>query len=613
MPSSIIKPRPLELLAPARNINIARQAILHGADAVYIGASLFGARSKAGNSTDEIKALVEFAAPYEAKVYVTFNTIILENELKKAEQLIKELYYAGVDALIVQDMSILRMDIPPIALHASTQCDTRSLSKAEFLESAGFSQIVLARESSLVQIKEICDNIKVPIEVFVHGALCVCYSGDCRASYALNGRSANRGECCQVCRLPFDLVDGSGKIIEKQLHLMSLKDLNLLKHLDALVDVGVSSFKIEGRLKDEAYVKNVTAAYSLKLDEIISRYPEKYCRSSRGKIDLNFNPDVMKSFNRGYTSYFFNSVSSDKIAQFISPKSIGLPVGSVVRSGKNFIIASLNGKLNNGDGLSYISPSGKFGGFRLNRVEKNRLFPQNKEELSPGTQLFRNYDKKWEDQISKPSATRKIELDVSIRVLRGKQIVLGASIDGVGETIVSCFAELERAKQSGLSARRKILEKFGDTPFILRKLTDEADEWFIPASKLTELRRQLIDKLIITLKAVKPIILRRPQNPDLKLDGSLTMHDNVANSEAKLFYESLGAKVKEYAAETSGKMKVGQEVMNTKYCLRKELGACLKNKNAKKIASPLILRNGKNEFDIVFDCNKCEMKLYIKK
>ncbi|MDE5658759.1 MAG: U32 family peptidase, partial [Muribaculaceae bacterium] len=355
------QPRTLELLAPARTTAIAREAILHGADAVYIGAPSHGARAKAGNSIDDIRSLVEFAAPFGVKIYVTVNTIIYDDELDAVEKMIRELYEAGVDALIVQDMAIAEMRLPPIQLHASTQCDTRDAAKARWLQDCGMSQIVIARETGLDTIREIYAAVDVPLEAFVHGALCVSYSGDCRASQVLTGRSANRGNCAQMCRLPYTLVDGNGRIVGQK-HYLSLRDMNRLASLAEMADAGISSFKIEGRLKDASYVKEVTLAYRQALDRIIDANPERYRRASRGTVNAEFIPDLTKSFNRGYTDYFLHGGKTGSanrgIASLDTPKAIGEYVGKVRHAASGGIDATLKTTLVNGDGLSYITQDG---------------------------------------------------------------------------------------------------------------------------------------------------------------------------------------------------------------------------------------------------------------
>ena len=405
-----IKPRRIELLAPAKDLTCGIEAINHGADAVYIGAPKFGARAAAGNSLDDIRALCDYAHLYNARIYVALNTLLREDELPEAEQLIRQLYQAGVDALIVQDMGITRLNLPPIPLHASTQTDNRTPEKVKFLEAVGFTQVVLARELSLNEIRQISEQTTVPLEVFVHGALCVSYSGQCYLSAALSGRSANRGECAQYCRLPYSMVDANGTEIVHDKHLLSLKDMNRSDQLEALLDAGVSSLKIEGRLKDVTYVKNITAYYRKKLDVILARRPE-YCRASAGTSKYTFEPVAEKSFNRGFTPFFLRERSKD-ITAFNTPKSLGEPVGTVKElKGNSFTVAGLK-QLNNGDGLVFFNGRDELEGFRVNRVEANRVFPLDMPAIKPKTPLYRNFDQVFEKQLAKPSAERKLSVKI---------------------------------------------------------------------------------------------------------------------------------------------------------------------------------------------------------
>ncbi|MCD8319089.1 MAG: U32 family peptidase, partial [Paraprevotella sp.] len=384
----MIRRRFVELLAPARNWECAVAAVDHGADAVYIGASRFGARASAGNSIEDIARVVAYAHLYWVKVYVTVNTILEDSELDDTKRLIWELYRIGVDALIIQDMALLELDLPPIPLHASTQMDNRTPEKVAFLQRQGFSQVVLAREMSLAEIQAVHDACDVPLEVFVHGALCVSYSGQCYVSQHCFGRSANRGECAQFCRLKFDLVDRDGRVIEQGKHLLSLKDMNRSENLERLLQAGVSSFKIEGRLKDAAYVKNVTAGYRRRLDEIFKRHPE-YGRASSGRSVFKFTPCLEKSFNRGFTSYFLDGRTSD-MASFHSPKSLGEEVGEVKAVYGKYVVVSGVKSFANGDGLCYLDEQGELKGFRVNRAEANKIYPAEMPRIRPHTRLFRN-------------------------------------------------------------------------------------------------------------------------------------------------------------------------------------------------------------------------------
>ena len=407
----MIKQRKIELLAPAKNLECGIEAISHGADAVYIGAPKFGARAAAVNSLDDIAALVEHAHLYNARIYVTVNTILKEEELKETEEMIGELYRIGVDALIVQDMAITQLNLPPIPLHASTQMDNRTADKVKFLADTGFHQVVLARELSLREISKIHEACPdTALEVFVHGALCVSYSGQCYVSQACFGRSANRGECAQFCRLPFSLVDADGKTIVKDKHLLSLKDLNQSEELEALLDAGVTSLKIEGRLKDVSYVKNVTAAYRQKLDTIFSRRKE-YVRASSGSCRFEFKPQLDKSFSRGFTHYFLKGRSKD-IFSFDTPKSLGEEMGTMKEVRGNYLTVAGLKSFNNGDGVCYIDEQGRLQGFRINRVDGNKLYPQEMPRIKPRTVLYRNFDQEFERVLARKSSERKIAVSI---------------------------------------------------------------------------------------------------------------------------------------------------------------------------------------------------------
>ena len=478
-----IKPRRIELLAPAKDLTCGIEAINHGADAVYIGAPKFGARAAAGNSLEDIRALCDYAHLYNARIYVALNTILREDELPEAEQLIWQLYQAGTDALIVQDMGITRLNLPPIPLHASTQTDNRTPEKVKFLESAGFTQVVLARELSLNEIRCISEQTTVPLEVFVHGALCVSYSGQCYLSAALSGRSANRGECAQYCRLPYSMVDANGTEIVHNKHLLSLKDMNRSDQLEALLDAGVSSLKIEGRLKDVTYVKNITAYYRKKLDAILAHRPE-YCRASAGTSTYTFEPVAEKSFNRGFTPFFLHERSKD-ITAFDTPKSLGEPVGTVKElKGTSFTVAGLK-QLNNGDGLVFFNNRGELEGFRVNRVEANRVFPLDMPDIKPKTPLYRNFDQMFEKLLAKPSAERK--LSVKIEFLDNAFGFTLAMEDETGARVMLTepFAK-EPARREQTDNIRTQLSKLGNTPFEASEvIVQMGGNWFVPSSLLS--------------------------------------------------------------------------------------------------------------------------------
>ena len=490
----------IELLSPAKNLECGIAAIDHGADAVYIGAPKFGARASAGNSIEDIAQLVDYAHLFNARIYVTLNTILTDSELKETEQLIWELYQIHVDALIVQDMGITRLNLPPIPLHASTQMDNRTPEKVRFLADAGFKQVVLARELSLVEIKNIHDVCPdVPLEVFVHGALCVSYSGQCYASQACFGRSANRGECAQFCRLPFNLLDSEGQEVLHEKHLLSLKDMNQIDKLEQLMDAGVSSFKIEGRLKDVGYVKNVTAAYRQQIDQILQRRTE-YHKTSSGKCEYSFTPILAKSFNRGFTHYFLEGSQPD-IAQFNTPKAMGEEMGRVKEVHGNQIIVAGVKPFNNGDGICFLDSEDKLQGFRVNRVEQNRLFLANRVEgLTPKTRLFRNLDQQYEQLLSKRSAERKISISWQLSETHDGFSLNATDEDGNKVSLsFPCEKQLAEKPQQDNIIRQ--LSKLGNTPFTIEKRSINNDQWsmvnkyFIPSSLLCDWRRQVIDEL----------------------------------------------------------------------------------------------------------------------
>lgn len=602
----------LELLAPARDAATGRIAVLAGADAVYIGAPAFGARASAGNSVSDIAALVRFAHSYRARVYVTMNTILFDNELAEAQALVWQLYGAGVDALIVQDMAYLMMDMPPIALHASTQCDIRTPQKARFLAQAGFSQLVLPREFTLDEISEARKAAGVPVEVFVHGALCVSYSGDCQAGCIAMDRSANRGVCPQMCRLPYRLTDSEGNELAPERHYLSLRDLCQIDNLERLIEAGASSFKIEGRLKDARYVANVTAAYSERLNSIVASSDGRYARSSCGESRYAFTPALDRTFNRGYTSYFLSGRPS-AMASVLTPKWAGKPVGRITgydRS-RGMLRASLTEKLANGDGLGYFDATGRFCGFRLNRAEGNMLYPARElHGAVAGTTLYRNNDKSFFDVLDKENACdRTIAVDVTMDVPDNKTVTISAT-DARGCTVeITVDALPERARTPQQEQHRRIMEKTGDTVYRIRCFTDRCAGCFIAASVLTAARRRLFAMLDTAAEATYAFAYRRrctlPDDAFASLPP-MGYHDNIANSLAATFYRRHGARIAQHAAEVE---KPGGEtqVMCTRYCLRRELGACLRTKDGTKLPSPLFLRNSTGTYRLDFDCARCGM------
>lgn len=560
----MMKQRKIELLAPAKNLECGIEAVNHGADAVYIGAPKFGARAAAVNSLEDIAALVAYAHLYNVRIYVTVNTILKEEELAETEKMIWELYRIGVDALIVQDMGITRLNLPPIPLHGSTQMDNRTPEKVRFLADAGFRQVVLARELSLQEIRRIHEACpETPLEVFVHGALCVSYSGQCYVSQACFGRSANRGECAQFCRLPFSLVDADGKTIVRDKHLLSLKDLNQSEVLEDLLDAGASSLKIEGRLKDVSYVKNVTAAYRSKLDAIFARRKE-YVRASSGTCRFDFTPQLDKSFSRGFTHYFLQGRDRE-ISSFDTPKSLGEEMGTMKEQRGNYLTVAGVKPFHNGDGVCFLDEQGRLQGFRINRVDGNKLYPAGDvPRIKPRTRLFRNFDQEFERILARKSAERKIGVGWELADTSSGFALTVADEDGNRITLSFPYPkELARTPQP--ENLRTQLGKLGNTPFEVMPLggTDSpsattapaiainlSQNWFIPASVIADWRRQAIDKLTAArrityrreLHVWKPTRHRFPAT-------SLTYLGNVMNTAARSFYQAHGVASVEPAYE----------------------------------------------------------------
>lgn len=609
------KAHPIELLAPAKNALIGREAILHGADAVYIGGPSFGARSAAGNSVGDIHELCQFAHLYGARVYVTLNTILWDSELEAARQLVWQLYEAGVDALIVQDLSLLRMHLPPIALHASTQMDNCTPEKAQWLEAAGFRQIVLARETSLEQTRRIADAVKVPLEAFVHGALCVSYSGRCYASQHCFQRSANRGCCAQFCRLAFDLIDERGNAVVKNRHLLSLKDMNRTASLEEMMDAGVRSFKIEGRLKDAAYVKNVTAWYRQQIDAILSRRSEDYVRASFGTSHLHFTPDPQRSFNRGFTDYFLHGRSEAPIHSFATPKAVGPVVGKVGRIERHcfeFVPNRLlESPLTAGDGLCYIDSEGQLQGFRVNKVEGRMVFPTRMPVLQRGAQLHRNLDLAFDKLLAKETSRRTLAATICLR-----EVDDGYAVDMADES--GCHVTLrfdhphEAARGPQQEAIRRQLGKLGDTPFVATDIhIDTQGERFIPASVLTDWRRQVCQRLLAdhltSYERDRAGIVQSDKLNDL-LPDSLPFTANVSNHLAREFYETHGVKHLQPAFEIN-EPEGPTVIMTCRHCLRHALGICLKQHPQSATRSlSLRLPDGRT-FPLRFDCRRCEMQV----
>lgn len=612
--------RHLELLAPAKNAEFGMEAINHGADAVYIGGPAFGARAKAPNTVADIARLVRHAHKYHAEVFVALNTIFHDNELEGVRQLVHQLYEAEVDALIVQDMGLLEMDLPPIQLHASTQTDIRTVEKAQFLDQVGFSQIVLARELDIPTIQKIAEATTCNLEYFIHGALCVAFSGQCFISHAHTGRSANRGECSQECRLPYTLEDQKGRIIGKDKHFLSMKDNDQSANLRALIDAGVSSFKIEGRYKDLPYVKNATAHYRQLLDEILEHYPE-YATSSDGRTAYTFTPQPEKTFNRSATDYFANGRQAD-IGAFDTPKFSGEALGKVTKVGKDFIEIATDVQLHNGDGVCFFDVHKELVGLRVNTAQAlnttvQRIFPNEMPaDIRNNTLMYRNRDHAFMRLLEKDSAIRKIDISMTFcDTLDGFALT---AVDPRGLTAsTQIVAEKQAANdpEKAEASLRENLGKLGSTDFKAREIHLEISQmWFVPASVVNQLRRDVIDQLINTrtLAYARPARRLAIEPPAVYPEDSLSYLANVYNQQARHFYQKHGVKIIAKAYEANEEL--GEvPVMITKHCLRFSHGLC--PKEAKGVigvqgtvtAEPMTLISGNDRYTLKFDCKPCEM------
>jgi putative protease len=623
-----VQPHQLELLAPARDADIGIEAVNHGADAVYIGGPSFGARAAASNEIADIVRLVGYAHRFNARVFVTLNTILADDELEPARQQIHQLYEAGVDALIIQDMGLLELDLPAIQLHASTQCDIRTPEKAAFLQDVGLSQIVLARELDLEQIAAIraATRPETTLEFFVHGALCVAYSGQCYISHAHTGRSANRGDCSQACRLPYQVTDMEGRVVAHDKHVLSMKDNNQSGNLEALIDAGIRSFKIEGRYKDMGYVKNITAHYRTLLDEIIERRPE-FARASSGRTTFAFTPDPNQNFNREFTDYFVDGRKAD-IGAFDTPKNPGLPVGYVSKMGDKWVELQTESPaivLNNGDGLCYYTLQKDLAGLAINRAEKVgegvwRVFPKDPmasfKDLRAGTLVNRNRDMNWTRLLDKPSSERRIGV-----WLRLDETAAGFALTLTDEDGHSASVEAAHAKEPAKDAAkaettlREHLGKLGTTPFSAMGISLELTQpWFVPASFLNALRRDAVAALEATREASyqRPPRAQPVEPPATYPEDTLSYLANVYNHKARDFYAKHGVQV--IAAAYESHEETGEvSLMITKHCVRYSLSLC--PKQAKGVtgvqgtvrAAPLTLINGSEKLTLRFDCKPCEM------
>ena len=601
------KKKTIELLAPAKDKKTAFAAIDCGADAVYIGSPRFGARVNASNSLDDIKEVVEYAHMFRVKVYVTINTIMSDDELKEAVELIYQLYDTGVDAIIVQDMGLLECKLPPIKLFASTQCHNSTLEKVKFLEKTGFSRVILARELSLEEIREIASNTGVEIETFVHGALCVSYSGQCYMSYAIGGRSANRGECAQPCRKKYSLVDSEGVVVAKDKHLLCLRDLNFSSDIKDLIDAGVSSFKIEGRLKDEDYIKNVVGFYRRKIDEVIAN--TEYERSSSGYSVPGFEPDVSKTFNRGYCEYFLHGRNKN-ITSFDTPKSRGEYAGRVKEVFEKYFLFD-GCELNNADGICFFDERGELVGTSVNKAEGNKIFPQSMNGLRKGVEVFRNYNHKFSKMLESAKVLRKIA--ASVRFVEKAQCYELSVVDEDGvRVVVEAGKNYDKATNQELARNNiiKCLKKAGDSCFDIKDVMVEVEVYpFIPVSELNELRRGLLKKLEEERLATYEVEKSEGVSISPYFERELFYDANIMNEKAKEFYEKRGAICREYALEKTGESE-GKILMTTKHCLKFSLGLCSKEGKKHRYREPFFLvdSHGKR-YRLLFECKSCCMKI----
>ena len=645
----------IELLSPAKNLEVGLAAINHGADAVYIGGPSFGAREKVGNSIEDIERLCNHAAIFGAKVYVTLNTLLFDNELEQARKLAWDCYNAGVDALIVQDMALLMMDMPPIALHASTQCNNTTAEKVKFLEDVGFKQVVLARELSINEIKEIRSKTTVPLEFFVHGALCVSYSGQCYLSHVIGHRSANRGACAQPCRLKWDLEDENGNVLIANRHLLSLRDMNNSKNLEELIDAGITSFKIEGRLKDADYVKNTTAYYRRAIDEIIERRPDLE-RASRGVSAPSFEPNLEKSFSRGFTDYFAHGRQKNIDAPF-TPKSMGEHIGEIIKiDGKRLTVKLKEGiTLHNGDGLCFLDDDKQLQGFNVNGVDGNVVLtssvisteakrngeilfdtkhPKKKDLFTKGEcfrkaqvstslrstrndELYRNFDIIWQKSVENSTGNRKLPIKLEF-----SETSDGFKLTSVNENTsvcLQCQKDVAKNPEKALETIRTKLSQWGDTKFVVENIDIQLDTvYFIPASVLGEMKRQLVTELELSFRLKRNEVKRNGEilfdtmHPNTK-DFSTTLEmtrlsylANVTNTLARQFYENHGvAHIDDGLEKTMPEGEI--VVMTTKHCIRYANGMC--SKEIGKPATPLFISNVHGRFRLDFDCKKCCMKV----
>lgn len=596
----------IELLAPAKDLECGIAAIDCGADAVYIGSPRFGAREAAGNSLEDIAELVKYAHKYWVKIYVTLNTLLHDDEIPPALRLISQLYDVGIDGLIIQDVGLLECDLPPLPIIASTQMHNNTPEKVAFLEQVGIKRVILARELDLEQIRAIREQSNIELEVFVHGALCVCYSGQCYMSYALGGRSGNRGQCAQPCRKPYSLMDGNGKVLAADKHLLSLRDLNLSEHLSELIEAGVSSFKIEGRLKDRAYVSNVVAYYRAKLDEALSEMGLE--RSSSGVSRIDFTPDVNKTFNRGYTTYFLNG-RGERTGSVDTPKMVGEAIGKVSFISRQGVTIDSGIAMHKGDGICFFDRRGELRGTVINGVQGCVIVPDKLDGIEKGTLIYRNHDHEFLTRLNKARVERQIAVTLTLRDAPDGLLLIAVDEDGnQAEFDLACEKIRAEKPEAALNNIMKQLEKMGGTEFACSDVEVELPEvYFIPISTLNEMRREVLEKLAAVRVENRPAaegsIIK---NDVLYPETEISYLGNVLNQHAEAFYRRHGVTSIEPAAESGLDLR-GRKVMTTRYCLKNQIGLC-----SGDATEPLFLIDAEgHRFELRFDCGRCEMEIFI--
>jgi 23S rRNA 5-hydroxycytidine C2501 synthase len=603
----------LELLAPARDAHHGIAAINHGADAVYIGAPKFGARVAVSNTLADIQSLINYGHLYKAKVYATLNTILYENEVDEAVKIIEELYNSGIDGIIIQDMAMLQLDLPPVPIIASTQTHNADVEKLKFFESLGFKRVILARELSLQQIQEIRSKTSIELEFFVHGALCVSYSGQCYLSEAICGRSGNRGVCAQPCRSGYDLIDKNGDTLIRNKHLLSLKDLNLSAYLKDLINAGISSFKIEGRLKDISYVKNITSFYRQKIDDIMNGNSD-YRKTSSGKTYHLFSPDPDKSFNRGFTNFFING-RKEKTGSPFTQKSLGKKVGTVTSIGKGWITTDFEAFSNN-DGICYFDSKNELHGTSVQQADGEKIYLKEIGELSVGTEIYRNHDQKFEKLLAGNTASRKIGVTLTLTDTHDGFHLEITDEDGYQSGIeITTKKEIAQNTENAKKSLVTQLSKLGDTIFEAREVVVSTEEmYFLPMGVINEMRRNVTELLVkMRAQSYTPEQIIRPKDVKYAVPANLSYLYNVSNRHARDFYTRLGAENIEPAFELQ-KNSDNKLVMTTKHCIKYQFDACPRyQKNKNPWIEPLYLKDNQHTYKLEFACKECVMKAYFEK